>query len=295
MNKQILAIFLVIIATFFGTLMGVFLRLAQYEINVFTAGFLRFFLGLLIISPYILYTKFNVYKSSHLKLHFLRSIINLPMMYLGFGALVYISLEQVNALHFIVPLIVTLLAVIIFKEKIYFIRISALIIGFVGMLIMLRPGIVEINIGSYMILLSCVLWSIIIIISKSLSKDEGPVTIMAYQYTFMTFFSLGIAILYWETPSYEVIYYIFLAAVSGTILHISLNYSYKLVDLSLTQPITFLGLVWGSLFGFYIFDERPDYYTWIGGIIIFSGVLIITYRESYLKKNIAKKSLPLKS
>ena len=157
MSKQILAIILVIIATFFGTLMGVFLRLAQYEINVFTAGFLRFFLGLLIISPYILYTKFNVYKSSHLKLHFLRSIINLPMMYLGFGALVYISLEQVNALHFVVPLIVTLLAVIIFKEKIYFIRISALIIGFVGMLIMLRPGIVEINIGSYMILLSCVL------------------------------------------------------------------------------------------------------------------------------------------
>ena len=118
---------------------------------------------------------------------------------------------------------------------------------------------------------------------------------MAYQYTFMTLFSLGIAILYWQTPSYLVIFYIFLAAVSGTILHISLNYSHKLVDLSLTQPITFLGLIWGSLFGFYIFEESPDYYTWVGGIIIFSGVLIITYRESYLKKNIAKKSLPLKS
>ena len=111
----------------------------------------------------------------------------------------------------------------------------------------------------------------------------------------MTLFSLGIAILYWQTPSYLVIFYIFLAAVSGTILHISLNYSYKLVDLSLTQPITFLGLIWGSLFGFYIFEESPDYYTWVGGIVIFSGVLIITYRESYLKKNIAKKSLPLKS
>ena len=240
MNKQIFAIILVMIATFFGTLMGVFLKLAQYEVNVFTAGFLRFFLGLLIISPYIVYTKFRVYKSSHLKLHIARGVINLPMMYLGFGALMYIPLEQVNALHFVVPLIVTLLAVFIFKEKIYFIRISALIIGFIGMLIMLRPGIIEMNIGSYMVLLSCILWSIIIIISKSLAKDEGPVTIMAYQYTFMTLFSLGIAILYWETPSYLVIFYIFLAAVSGTILHISLNYSYKLVDLSLTQPITFL-------------------------------------------------------
>ena len=125
MNKKILAILLVIIATFFGTLMGVFLKIAQAEINVFTAGFLRFFLGLLFILPFILYTKFKVYKTAHLKLHLLRGIINLPMMYLGFGSLVYISLEQFNAIHFIVPLIVTLLAVIILKERIYFIRISA--------------------------------------------------------------------------------------------------------------------------------------------------------------------------
>ena len=295
MNKQILAISLVIIATFFGTLMGVFLKISQFETNVFTVGFLRFFIGLLIISPYILYSKFNVYKSSHLKLHLLRSLINLPMMLLGFGALVFIPLEQIQALHFIVPLIVTLLAVFIFKEKIYFIRISALIIGFVGMLIMLRPGVTEINIGSYMIILSCILWSIVIVISKSLSKDDSPMTILTYQYTFMTIFSFAVTLFFWETPSLTVIYYVLLAAISGTILHISLNYSYQLVELSLTQPITFLGLIWGSLFGYYIFDEKPDYFTWAGGVFIFSGVLIITYRESYLKKNISKQSLPIKS
>ena len=295
MNKQILAISLVIIATFFGTLMGVFLKISQFETNVFTVGFLRFFIGLLIISPYILYSKFKVYKSSHLKLHLLRSLINLPMMLLGFGALVFIPLEQIQALHFIVPLIVTLLAVFIFKEKIYFIRISALIIGFVGMLIMLRPGVTEINIGSYMIILSCILWSIIIIISKSLSKDDSPMTILTYQYTFMTIFSFAVTLFFWETPSLTVIYYVLLAAISGTILHISLNYSYQLVELSLTQPITFLGLIWGSLFGYYIFYEKPYYFTWAGGVFIFSGVLIITYRESYLKKNISKQSLPIKS
>ena len=80
MNKKILAILLVIIATFFGTLMGVFLKIAQAEINVFTAGFLRFFLGLLFILPFILYTKFKVYNTAHLKLHLLRGIINLPMI-----------------------------------------------------------------------------------------------------------------------------------------------------------------------------------------------------------------------
>ncbi len=295
MNKKILAIILVIIATFFATLMGMFLKIAQEEINVFTAGFLRFFLGLLIIFPYILYTKFKVYQSSHFKLHLLRGIINLPMMYLGFGALVYISLEQFNALHFIVPLIVTLLAVLIFKERIYLIRISALIVGFLGMLIMIRPGIIEINIGVYMILASCLMWSLIIIISKSLSKDESPITILTYQYTFMTVFTFFIALLYWETPSYTIWIYVFLSAICGSILHIALNYSYKLVDLSVTQPITFFGLIWGSLLGYYVFDDRPDFFTWVGGIIIFSSVLIITYRESYLKKSIAKNSIPIKT
>ena len=295
MNKKIKAIILVLIATFFGSLMGMFLKIAQEEINVFTAGFLRFFLGFLFILPYIVYTKFKVYKSEHLKLHLLRSIINLPMMYLGFGALVYISLEQFNALHFIVPLIVTLLAVFIFKEKIYLIRISALIIGFIGMLIMLRPGIIEMNIGVYMILASCLMWSFIIIISKSLSKDESPITILAYQYSFMSVFCFFLVLLYWETPSYTVFIYVLLAAIAGTFLHLALNYSYKLVDLSVTQPITFFGLVWGSTLGYYVFDEEPDLFTWIGGVIIFSGVLIITYRESYLKKNIAKQSLPVKT
>lgn len=295
MNKKILAILLVIIATFFGTLMGVFLKIAQAEINVFTAGFLRFFLGLLFILPFILYTKFKVYKTAHLKLHLLRGIINLPMMYLGFGSLVYISLEQFNAIHFIVPLIVTLLAVIILKERIYFIRISALIIGFLGMLIMLRPGIIEMNIGVYMILASCLMWSLIIIISKSLSKDESPITILTYQYSFMSLFTFFVALFYWESPSYMIWSYMFLSAICGTVFHIALNYSYKLVDLSATQPITFFGLIWGSLLGYYVFNDRPDFFTWIGGIFIFSGVLIITYRESYLKKNIAKQSLPVKS
>jgi len=295
MNKKILAILLVTIATFFATLMGVFLRLSQNEINVYTAGFLRFFLGFVFIIPYIFYSKFNVFKTKNFKLHFIRGLINVPMMYLGFAALIYIPFEQYQALHFLVPLIVTILAVIVFKEKIYFIRISALIIGFLGMLIMIRPGIIAMNIGIYMVLLSSLLWSFVIIITKSLSKDDSSITILAYQYSFMTFFTFFIVLFYWQSPSNIVFLYIFLAAISGTVLHISLNYSYKFVDLSLIQPITFLSLIWGSSFGYYVFDEKPDLFTWIGGIIIFSGVLIITYRESYLKKEIVKESLPIKS
>ena len=295
MNKKLLAILLFVTATFFGSLMGVFMRLAQSDINVFTASFLRFGIGFVIILPYLFYSKFNVYKTNNIKLHFIRGIINVPTMYVGFAALMFIPLEQIQALHFVVPLIVTFLAVFFFKEKIRFVRIAALIIGLIGMLVMLRPGIIEINIGAYMVLFSSLVWSFIIIITKFLSKNDSPITILTYQYSLVTFFSFFIVIFFWETPSSIIFLYTFVAALSGTVLHLALIYSYKLVDLTLIQPFTFLSLIWASLFGYYIFGEEPDIFTWLGAIIIFSGVLIIFYRESYLKKDIAKESLPMKS
>ena len=295
MNKKLLAILLFVTATFFASLMGVFMRFAQSDINVFTASFLRFGIGFVIILPYLFYSKFNVYKTNNIKLHFIRGIINVPTMYVGFAALMFIPLEQIQALHFIVPIIVTFLAVFFFKEKIRFVRISALIIGLIGMLVMLRPGIIEMNIGVYMVLFSSLVWSFIIIITKFLSKNDSPITILTYQYSLVTFFSFFIVIFFWEMPSSIIFLYTFLAALSGTVLHLALIYSYKLVDLTLIQPFTFLSLIWASLFGYYIFGEEPDIFTWLGAIIIFSGVLIIFYRESYLKKDIAKESLPMKS
>jgi len=295
LNKKLLAILLFVTATFFGTLMGVFMRLAQSDINVFTASFLRFGIGFVIILPYLFYSKFNVYKTNNIKLHFIRGIINVPTMYVGFAALMFIPLEQIQALHFIVPLIVTFLAVFFFKEKIRFVRITALIIGLLGMFVMLRPGMIEMNIGVYMVLFTSIVWSFIIIITKFLSKNDSPITILTYQYSLVTFFSFFIVIFFWETPSSITFLYTFLAALSGTILHIALIYSYKLVDLTLTQPFTFISLIWASLFGYNVFGEEPDIFTWLGAIIIFSGVLIIFYRESFLKKDISKESLPIKS
>ena len=79
-----------------------------------------------------------------------------------------------------------------------------------------------------------------------------------------------------------------MAAIVGTVLHLCINNSYKLADLSIIQPVWFTQLIFASLLGFIIFGSLPDLYTWIGAILVFSSVLIITYRENYLKKDIAK-------
>ena len=295
MNNNIKAVLLATISSFCAVLMSVFLKLAQNDANVFTVGFLRFFFGFLIILPFILNSRFNIYKTNNFKFHLSRSIINVPMMILGFSALMYIPLEQIKAIGFLSPIIVVILSVIILKERIYIIRILALLIGFIGVLIILRPGLIEINIGAYMVLLSGLLWSTVIIITKFMSKEDSPMTILTYQYTLVSFFTLPLAVLFWTNPTFNVFFYSILAAVTGTILHLCINHSYRLADLSVIQPVWFTQLIFASIFGFSIFGEIPDGWTWAGGILVFSSVLIITYRENYLKKDIAKNSLPVKN
>ena len=275
--------------------MGTFIKLAQEELNVFTTGFLRFFFGFLIIIPYILKTKFKVFNTSNLKIHILRSALNLPAMLLGFAALAILPLEKITAIHFVVPLMVTILAVIFLKEKIYLYRSLALIIGFLGVLIILRPGIVDISIGIYMALTSSLIWSVVIILTKKVSKDDSAITILSHQYLYMSLFSLPLVIYFWDQPNFKTIIFILCAAMSGTILHIALNHAYKLVDVSMTQPYSFLGLVVSSVIGYFVFSDKPDLYTWLGASVIFCGVILISYRELQLNKEITRKRLDINS
>ena len=290
MNNNIKAVLLTISASFFAVLMEALIKAAQYDSNVYTIGFFRFFFVFLIILPYLVTKKFNTYKTKNLKFYIIRGAFNIPVMILGFGALVYVPLEQFKAMHFLSPIIVVLLSFIIFREKIYRFRIFALIIGFLGMLIIVRPGYVDFNIGTIMILVSLTFWSFIIILSKFVSKDDSPITMVTYQYTLMTIFAFPLAIYFWQMPSLISILLVFIAAASGTILHLCLGLAYKYADLSVTQPIWFTGLIFGSGFGYFVFNEIPDFWTWIGGIVVFSSVLVITYfeknKEEKNKKNI---------
>ena len=291
MSNNLRAILLTMSGSFFAVLMEALIRAAQYDSNVYTIGFFRFFFGLIIIFPYLVKNKLTPYKTKNFKFYFIRGLFNIPMMIFGFGALVYVPFEQFKAMHFLSPIIVVLLSFIIFREKIYLYRIFALLIGFAGMLIIVRPGIIEFNIGTIMILTSLTFWSFIIILSKFVSKDDSPITMVTYQYTLMTFFSLPLAIFFWVTPSLTSLIYVFVGAISGTILHLSLALSYKYADLSVTQPIWFTGLIFGSGIGYFAFNETPDLWTWLGGIVVFSSVLVITYNEKNKDKKNKKNIL----
>tara|TARA_B100001287_G_scaffold223157_1_gene192390 strand:- start:156 stop:1043 length:888 start_codon:yes stop_codon:yes gene_type:complete len=295
MTKNFKGIILALVASFCAVLMSVFLKFAQEDANVFSVGFMRFFFGFLLILPFVIKSKFKIYNTDNFKFHITRSIINVPMMILGFAALMYIPLDQIKAIGFLSPILVVILSVIFLKERIYLIRTFSLILGFIGVIIILRPGIIEISIGAYMVLTSTLLWSTVIIITKYMSKSDSPMTIITYQYTFVSIFTLPLAIVYWSSLSLSSVFYSLMAAIVGTVLHLCINTSYKLASLTILQPIWFSQLLWATIFSLILFNESVDYFTYIGGSLVFISVLIITYRENYLKKDIAKTSIPLKN
>ena len=295
MTNNVKGIILALIASFCAVLMSVFLKFAQEDTSVFSVGFMRFFFGFIIILPFILKSKFKIYKTDNLKFHITRSIINVPMMILGFAALMYIPLDQIKAIGFLSPILVVILSVIFLKERIYLIRTASLILGFIGVIIILRPGYIPISVGSYMVLTSTLLWSTVIIITKYMSKSDSPMTIICYQYTFVSLFTLPLAIVYWTNLSVSSVFYSFMAAIVGTILHLCINHSYKLSSLTILQPVWFSQLLWATVFSLILFNESVDFYTYLGGSLVFISVLIITYRENYLKKDITKNSIPVKN
>lgn len=295
MSKNFFAIILILISIIAGSTMGVLIKLAQNDVSIYIAAFLRFLIGFIFIFPYILRTKFKVYKTSNIFLHIIRSLLNYPAMLLTFSALMLVPYEKISALNFLVPFFVTILAVLFLKENIRIYRISALVIGFIGMLIILRPGIIEISLGIQMVLVATFFWSVIIILTKQLTNNDSSITILTYMYTFMTFLTLITAIIFWETPTTKSIYYLSAAAFVGTLSHISINQAFKLVDVSMTQPFSFISLIIASFYGYFLFDESPDFYTWLGAIVIFIGIIIITIRELKLDKELVRAKVNINS
>ncbi len=250
------------------------------------------------IIAFLLLLIFMKYKNIklNLKTHYpFLTTLRVLLFFLGFSffyiSLTFMTLSMANALFFSSPFFISIFSKIFLKEKIGIRRFSAIVMGFIGMLIIIRPGMIEVSLGVYMILASSFLWALVIIITKKLSKDESALTILSYQYIFMFLISFVFAIFNWQSPSLETLIYLFLAGLSGTIFHLTSYQAYKIVDVSLVQPYFFLVLVFASILGYFVFNEIPDIYTWIGAGVIFIGILIISVREIQINKNIVNKNL----
>ncbi len=283
-NKFLYVTLLAISATLFGSSMGAGVKLLSDDLHPIIICFYRCLMGLILIIPFVALNNFKALKSNNTKLQLIRASINIISMICWFSAIGIMHFEKATALGFTTPLFTTILAVIVLGEVIRFHRTAALILGFIGIIIIIRPGYVPFEYGTLLMLAASLSFSFVLIFVKKLSATDSSLTIIFYHLLYMTPVFFILSLFYWESVSFnQLIIFVFMGA-SGLLSHWCLAQAFKLSDTTFVMPLQFTKLIWASLIGLFIFAEQPDIWTWVGGVIIFISVVYITYREAFKKK-----------
>ena len=265
--------------------MGVFIKLSSSQLHPLEVVFFRNFLALFFLTPWIFHQRATVFKSNRKKLYTLRAVFNVVGMAAGFTALTLIPLAEATALSFTAPLFATLGAALILGEIVRQRRIIAIFLGFIGILIILRPGIEAVSPGALLAIANAITIAITVLIVKKLTTTEKPITIVAYMALLQTPMALIPALFYWEWPSLITWTWLFCLAGAGTIGHLMYTKAIQLAEVSQLQPIDFVRLPIIALFGYIVFAEQPSIWVWIGGAVIFLSTAYVTHREATINKN----------
>jgi len=221
----------------------------------------------------------------------LRGLVHSIGVTMWFYAMSEMPVAEVTAIGFLTYIFVSVGASIFLKEKLHKHRLSAILISFIGALIILRPGFKEIGSGQIGMLIATIVFTASYLIAKIVSKERSSSEIVAMLSIFTTIFLFPSAIYVWEPLSIKAFLVLTLTAVIATVGHITMTKAIKLAPMVTTQPILFLQLVWASMVGFFLFDENVDPFVIIGGTIIMICVCYVAYREHKLGKIITNDAL----
>ena len=244
------------------------------------AAFLRYVIGLGFMLPFLYRTLRVRPIPRRLGLHVLRGVVHGGGVILWFFAMARIPIAEVTAIGFTAPLFTTIGAVLFLGETLRARRIAAVIAGFLGTVIILRPGVEAIHIGALAQLAAAPLFACSFIVAKKLTETESGPAIVAWLSVFVTLVLLAPALLVWRTPTAEELLWLTATAACATAGHYTLTRAMLLAELTMLQPFMFLQLIWASLLGLVAFGEVPDVWTWVGGAVIVSAATYIAHRES---------------
>lgn len=291
-NKSVLnGIGLMIIATVLFSVMHASIKYMSSSLHPFEIAFFRNLFGLIVIAPWFIRYGLEPLKTKKIKLHLARSFFNVIAMLSFFYSLSITPLADVASLAFTAPLFASILAVVFLKEIIGIKRIIAIILGFIGAIIVIDPVYSSINNGHILTLLSASVWSVSLIIIKILGRTESSITITSYMVIIMIPLSGIAALFYWETPTINDLIFLVIIGISGTAAQMLLAQALRQGDTSIIMPFDFLKLIWAVGIGYLFFFEVPSLNTWLGSIIIFLSTLYIAYREKILSKKIKIKNI----
>jgi drug/metabolite transporter (DMT)-like permease len=270
-------------AGLFG-LMAIMIRLASSELHAFQIAFFRNFFGLVAALPILYAHGFAILRTQKLPLYFFRCAIGIVSMLAGFWSLVHLPLAQAVALSYSTPLFITIGAVLVLGEVVRIRRWTAVVVGFIGVLVIVQPGTANFSAGMLVALLAAVMSASVAISIKFLSRTEAPDTIVLYTTLIWVPMSLVPALPVWQWPSPIVWLWVALAGFLGTGAHMLWTRATRLADASVIAPISFVQLPIVAVLAWIVFGEALGIATAIGSAIIFASNVYIARREAQLAR-----------
>ena len=241
--------------------------------------FFRNIVGLVVFFTFFAWRGFGHLKTERFGLHLQRNIANFVGMWLWFAALAVLPLAKAVTLHFTEPMMAALLAVLILKERPGYHRVIAIVVGFAGVLIVLRPGAIPIDWPVLAVLASALLYGCVSIYTRVLGRTEAASTTTFYYQAMLVAFALPPALWLWVAPGWDDLPGILTVGVFGSAAPYFIIRALRHAEATLVSPLGFLRLPITAGFAWLLFSEPTEVWTWVGAAVIFSAAFFMTRGE----------------
>lgn len=274
-RPQLMAILYMLVSTTGFSAMSVGVRLVSDELEPTLIVTLRNALTLLLLMPFVLHHRGALIRTKRLKSHAWRGCLGAVGMITWTYCLTVMPLSQATALSFTAPLLSTLFAILVLREKADRGRWLALFAGFCGALIIIRPGMVGFDWNALIVIFATTSWAITGMFVKSLSATEPPLRMVFYMNFFMLLMAAPFGAMHWQMPTLHGWLVLLAIACCSVVMHFSMAKAYSLAPVVTLMPLDFTRLISTAFFAYILFGETTDPIAWLGaGIIVICAVIM---------------------
>lgn len=256
------------------------IRPASADIHPLQVLFFRNVIGLILMMPWILKSGIGAMRTKQLPLHILYASLVYLSMSTWYYAINKVTLVDAVALSFTIPFFTTGMAAMFLGERVRWRRWLAIVTGFAGALLILRPGFAIIDPNMGLILLNILGWAAAVIMIKVLNRTDSANAIVGFMFILLTPVSFPAALDNWRDPTWASAPWILLLGLAGWAGHVCATRAVSLAPTSLVMPIEFIRLPLLGLIGFFAFGEVPDHWTLIGSAVIVAAAIYVGHREA---------------
>lgn len=257
------------------------------------SAFLRMVFGLVLMAPVLVAALRGGMPRGVMPLFLGRGLVHTGAVILWFYAMARLPVAEVTAIGYLNPILVTLGGALIFGEKLALRRILAILVALIGAAIILRPGLRDLGLAQLAQLGAATCFAGSYLFAKSLSRTVGAGLIVAMMSLTVTVALLPLALWVWVPVTGMQLAQLALVAGFASLGHYCMTRAFAVAPLAVTQPVTFLQLLWATLLGALVFGEGIDLWVLVGGGVIMAAISYVTWREAVLKRRASMENVPV--